>query len=207
MSTDWRFCFPFVHCWGECVFSLGLPWLSWYNTVLVARHLHPLKIILCHLLKIWALNRKFDFYRSNYVGFASPLAVLPCRNHANRALNLTLPHSNRGVNDYSYLKENQRYSVYSFLNNLFSISCVFENTQYLNQIVSLDTFSLNLWDQCILHSLSLSANINDGRISIMTATFVSISFEQGNLFLSCPLLPLHPPAATQLMFIQARTGY
>lgn len=41
----------------------------------------------------------------------------------------------------------------------------------------------------------------------MTATFVSISFEQGNLFLSCPLLPLHPPAATQLMFIQARTGY
>lgn len=37
----------------------------------------------------------------------------------------------------------------------------------------------------------------------MTATFVSVSFQQSDLFLRCPLLPLHPPAATQLMFSQA----
>lgn len=138
MSTTWRFWFPFVCCWGTCVFSTGLSLPSWNNTVLVVRHLHPLKT-----------NRKFDFYRSNYGGFASPPFVLLCRKHANRALRLTLPCSNRDVNDYSYLRENdslksrksQRYSVYTCLNNLFSISCVFENTQYLNQIVSLNTFS------------------------------------------------------------------
>lgn len=143
-------CFPFVHRWGKGVFSMSLPLLLWNNTVLVARHLHPLKTTLCHLFKTWALNRKFDFYRSNYGGSTSPLAVLPCRNHANRALHLTLPCSNRSVNDCSYLRENhtlkkknrksQRYSVYSFLKNPFSIGCVFENTQYLNQIVSLNTF-------------------------------------------------------------------
>lgn len=112
LRTNWRLCFPFVHCslekvsFNKGVFSMGLPLLWWNNTVLVASHLHPLKTTLCHLFKTWALNRKFDFYRSNYGGFTSPLAVLPCRNHANRALHLTLPCSNRGVNDYSYLKEN-----------------------------------------------------------------------------------------------------
>lgn len=64
-----------------------------------------------------------------------------------------------------------------------------------------------LWDQCILHSPALSANINDGGISIMTATFVFVSLQQWNLFLHCPLLPLQPPATTQLMFSQPRTGY
>lgn len=79
-----------------------------------------------------------------------PYLFLLCRaaHHTHIALHLTLAFSNRNVSDYSYLKENTSkrensytYLSYSSLNNLFRISCVFENTQYLNQTVSLNTFS------------------------------------------------------------------
>ncbi len=63
VSTNWRLCFPFAHCWGKHVYSTGLPLLSWNNTVLVARHRHPLKTTLCHIFRdlsdtqeIWLLQ-------------------------------------------------------------------------------------------------------------------------------------------------------
>lgn len=126
---------------------IGLPLLLWNNTVLVARYLHPLKATLCHLFKTWAKNRKFDFYRSNYGGFASPLVVPLCTNHANRVLRLALTLFKQRCHGFFLSKRESlpqkpklRYLVHRFLNNLFNTSCVFENTQYLNQIVSLNTF-------------------------------------------------------------------
>lgn len=92
---------------------------------------------LCHRFKTWALNRKFDFYWSNYSSSASPLAFVPCSKPCRQSSTSYSALLKQRCQWLSFSEgdslpqkeESKRYSLHGLLNNPFSITCVFENTQ------------------------------------------------------------------------------
>lgn len=122
--------------------------------------------------QIWLLQKQSQL--------TSPLAVASWRNYANRALHLSVS-DHLKVNHYVKKEEYLRDLWYPVLSKTSSASV--ESTSRSNHVTQYIFPTLR--DQYILHSSSLYASINDGRISIMTATIVSVWFQQWNPFLSC----------------------
>lgn len=163
---------------------------------------------LCHRFKTWALNRKFDFYWSNYSSSASPLAFVPCSKPSRQSstsysalLKQRCQWLSFSEGDSLPQKEkSKRYSLHGLLNNPLSITCVFENTQYLNQIVSFNTFSHPLRSMYFTFFIPVCQyqwwkNINnDSNICICIISAVG----------SIPLLPSSPssPASSNTAHVQ-----
>lgn len=157
--------------------------------------------------------------------------VMPCCARRTRAdLSVTLSPCQKGAESMAPLISNQQRgwsqtpAALGRLNNLFNVSRVFEGARYLNQIVPPDTFfsrpfGINVFyipqppppPPYLPRTPPLpdpSANISDGGISIMTATFVCVPLWQGDRLLSCPSAassPAHshtahvPPGARRIL--------